>query len=266
MRGVVRYVCAMVMMMYGFAKLNESQFTMLDSELDKPMRMVSGFWVVWHFFGYSKVYGNLIGVVQVVGALLLTMRRTALLGACMLAPILVNIVLVDYYFGVDRGAMWTAVVMLVGMMVVIWPHLAELKAMFWREAGGERLWWLRVLMLVVAFGFTYWVANYNNRAPTPIDGAWVRVEGPWDRPGEKPDKLFFEHNRAHLLVYKDQNGKYLEHHFEVDAGQQKVSVWERWLEKGASLFEGKYRLDGEELVIAGKWLNASAVEWHFRRQ
>ena len=42
---VARWLAAVVMIAYGFAKLNGSQFTVLDSELSKPMNEVSGFWL-----------------------------------------------------------------------------------------------------------------------------------------------------------------------------------------------------------------------------
>jgi hypothetical protein len=48
----------------GFAKLNGAQFTILDSQLDRPLRDVSGFWLVWYFFGYSKIHGSLIALIQ----------------------------------------------------------------------------------------------------------------------------------------------------------------------------------------------------------
>jgi len=37
---LVRFASAMMLLLYGFAKLNGSQFTILDSELDKPMGQV----------------------------------------------------------------------------------------------------------------------------------------------------------------------------------------------------------------------------------
>jgi len=44
-RTIVRYGAALVLLVYGFAKINGSQFTILDSELDKPLGQVSGFWL-----------------------------------------------------------------------------------------------------------------------------------------------------------------------------------------------------------------------------
>ena|ERR1035438_1263829 len=95
---LVRYAAALVILIYAFAKLNGSQFTILDSELDKPMGHVSGFWLTWYYFGFSPFYGTFLALVQIAGALFLTFRRTALLGACILAPMLANIILIDIFW------------------------------------------------------------------------------------------------------------------------------------------------------------------------
>jgi len=87
---IARYFAAFTILFYGFAKLNGSQFTILGSELDKPMGQVSGFWLTWYYFGFSRTYGNLIAGAQILGGVLLTFRKTTLLGACLLLPILGN--------------------------------------------------------------------------------------------------------------------------------------------------------------------------------
>src|SRR6185436_11199328 len=110
-RTVLRYLVAVLIITYGFAKLNGSQFTILDSELDKPLGQVSGFWLTWYYFGYSQFYGNFIGLAQVLGGVLLMFGRTTLLGACLLLPIIANIILVDIFYVIDPGALLVAVFM-----------------------------------------------------------------------------------------------------------------------------------------------------------
>src|ERR1700735_393227 len=100
----IRYSSALLLFVYGFAKINGSQFTILDSELDKPMGQVSGFWLTWYYFGFSPVYGTFLALVEIAGGILLMFRRTTLLGACVLAPVLTNIILIDVCYGVDPGA------------------------------------------------------------------------------------------------------------------------------------------------------------------
>jgi hypothetical protein len=243
--------------MYGFAKLNGSQFTVLDSEVTKPMGQVSGFWLTWYFFGYSSIYGSLIALVQIAGAILLAWPRTALLGALLLVPIFVNIVLIDVFFGVDLGATIVACVISACLMAVIAPHAGRLKAVVLldpiRHRTGLRLAAVAVI-LVGAFGFTWWIANYNNRRPTPIDGVWSAMPEPADgdaRP--RWQQVFFERNRAYWVTFRAADGTDERHHFEVD-DQGVVRIWQTWLSKGALIMQGSVASDGRlqlEQVGAG---------------
>jgi hypothetical protein len=256
---LLRYGSAMMLLMYGFAKLNGSQFTILDSELDKPMGQVSGFWLTWYYFGYSAIYGNFLALVQIAGAMLLTFKRTALLGACVLAPVLGNIILIDILFGVDLSATLVAIVLLSIMLGIIGTRWQELRALFlpaesesaeprWRSATK---WAVRVAMLVLASAATCRIANFNNRAPTPIDGTWDMVEvSPTQPNGEVPARIFFEYNRAHLAVLKFSDGTYKNHHFEVGRNNS-LQIWKGSEAEGTPMFEGRYTLEDSELRIEG---------------
>jgi hypothetical protein len=106
-----------------------------------------------------------------------------------------------------------------------------------------------VLTLVLA-------TNYNNRLPTPIDGAWDIVERlliasyratVW--------QAFFERNRAYLCVFKRKGGSYEWHHFEINSDTRTLTIWELWLQKGAKTFDGTYELSGNQLRIGGRFAN-----------
>jgi hypothetical protein len=100
---------------------------------------------------------------------------------------------------------------------------------------------LVALTLVVggAFAFTWWVANYNNRAPTRIDGVWSVTTQTDGAPGVPQWQwIFFERNRAHMVVFRAEGHPDETHHFEVDANGV-VRVWETWLRKGALLMQGQ---------------------------
>jgi uncharacterized membrane protein YphA (DoxX/SURF4 family) len=77
----IRWLAAVLCITYGAAKITGSQFTILDSELARPLGQVSGFWLTWYYFGYSTFYKILIGLAEIGGGLLLAVPRTALLGA-----------------------------------------------------------------------------------------------------------------------------------------------------------------------------------------
>lgn len=267
-----RFVASFLILVYGFAKLNGSQFTVLDSELDKPLGEVSGFWLTWHYFGYSPVYGTFIALAQVAGGVLLTFRKTALLGACLLLPVVTNIIFVDIFYGIELEALGAALLIEAALLVVVWAHRGELFELFWerqnsvfpsgagtrRAALGKHA--ARALMLLVPAVFTYWLANYNNRVPTPLDGVWDVAEVSANlaaSQGGVPSVVFFERNRARLCVFKLRDGTYDRHHFEVDEGARAVRVWRLWMRKGAKVFEGVYELDGRRLRLSGRFKDAA---------
>ena len=276
-RTILRFVVALLVITYGFAKLNGSQFTILDSELDKPMGQVSGFWLTWYYFGYSKFYGNFIALIQVIGGILLMFRRTTLLACCLLLPLIGNIILIDLFYAIDLGAMLVAVFIEAGLLVIIAPHLRALYVLFWvkqKDAEpktsskimvvGKHA--LRVLVIVVPALFTYWTAHYNNRFPTEIDGAWDVVEGPSDsQPNAVPEVIFFEQNRAHLCVFKNRDGSYDWHHFELNPEAKTITIWKYWLQKGAKLYEGQYNISEANLLLKSSRVNGDLVMSFKRR-
>ena len=267
-RAVLRYTIALLLITYRFAKLNGSQFTILDSELDKPMGQVSGFWLTWYYFGYSKFYGNLIALAQVIGGVLLMFSRTTLLGSCLLIPIIANIILVDVFYAIDPGALLVAIFIEASLLIIITPHARELYDLFWVKQESSTptkrspvatigKYVVRVLLIVLPAVFTYWVANFNNRFPTPIDGTWdvVEVSPELESAGDVPAVLFFERNRAHLCVFKDRDGSYEGHHFEVNANDRTVGIWQQWLKKGTKIFDGSYDLSERRLRLNGRYGN-----------
>ena len=255
--GPLRWLGAVICVVYGFAKLNGSQFTVLDSELARPLGDVDGFWLTWHYFGYSTPYGTLIAILQIVGGLLLVWPRTALLAALLLLPVFVNIFLVDVFFGIELGATIVAFVMLGCLAAVIAPHSKRLWAAVLLDSSPKERRTVRVAAMVLivgcAFGFTWWAANYNNRFPTPIDGVWVVVPDPAQEASATNvhwQRVFFERNRAHMAVFRSAAGTDRTYHFEVD-GQGIVRIWETWLTKGALIMEGS--VDGSgQLVLDGR--------------
>lgn len=246
---VVRWFAALILIVYGFAKLNGAQFTILDSELDKPMGTVSGFWLTWYYFGYSPVYGNMVAIIQIAGGLLLTLPRYALAGALLLVPVVVNIVLVDLFYGVNLDGTIAAVVLLALLLWIIVPHAKRLLQVIVVASPVARWPWLawgaRIALVVWAGVYTYRVANYNNRVPTAIDGVWIAEAGTMEASIEK---VFFERNRGFLAVIKDTAGDYVWRHFEVDP-EDRIQIWNHWMRKGDLLFEGRYVADSAVVYL-----------------
>jgi hypothetical protein len=246
-----RWLAVVFCLLYGFAKLNGSQFTILDSELSKPMGQVSGFWLTWYYFGYSPVYGTLIALLQVGGGVLLAFRRTALAAALMLVPVFVNIILIDLCFAIDPSATIVATIILGCLIAVIAPHANALKGVMLpatvRVRPLPRVATL-IVLLISTWAFTWWIANYNNRLPTKIDGTWTVA--PDSAPRSPWRRVFFEYNRAYMVIFRGPASDEM-HHFEIDK-EGTVRVWQTWLSKGDLIMQGHLRVDGKiELMRNG---------------
>jgi hypothetical protein len=123
--------------------------------------------------------------------------------------------------------------MLLLAAAIIAPHRDELLNTFWRSSSATQhpdgrsltAWSTRTALICVTFTFTYWVANFNNRAPTPIDGVWdVLAINPPQAAERLPATYFFEYNRAFMTVLKSRSGVYTTHHFEVDRQSQHLRI------------------------------------------
>lgn len=234
--------------MYGFAKINGAQFTVLDSELTRPLGEVSGFWLTWHYFGYSPVYRTLIALLEIDGGILLIIPRTALLAALALLPMAVNILLIDILYGVDPSGTAAALVLCGCLISVVAPHTTRLlDAVLLRREPARPSTISGVVLAVIlagAFTFTWWGANYNNRAPTEIDGVWSVTSQEASLPAmPRWRQVFFERNRAFMAVFRSADAPDARHHFEIDA-DRRITVWRHWLRKGDVVMRGRMLDDG----------------------
>jgi hypothetical protein len=261
-----RYFVAFVIISYGWAKIMGSQFTILDSELDKPMGEVSGFWLTWYYFGYSPFYGNFIALIQIVAGFLLLYRKTVLLGACILFGVVGNIILIDIFYAIDPGALIMAGFMEAALFIILNFHRRELIETFWtrqnslfpidKKRSSLRIAKILICALIVLIppGCTYYIANYNNRVPTVLDGKWQVVNSSVSiTDSDKPlTKIYFERNRAHMTVFRFGDDKWIEHHFEINPQTNEIYFWDKWLTKGNAIFSGQYELQNNRLVLKGQ--------------
>src|SRR5579863_2630926 len=101
MQVLVRYNLAFTLFSYGFAKVIPMQFVPpYFSRLVEPLSNFSPMGLLWTFIGYSTAYTIFSGAAEVLGGLLLLVRRTATLGAMVSAAVLVNIVTLNFCYDV----------------------------------------------------------------------------------------------------------------------------------------------------------------------
>ncbi|MFD2562036.1 hypothetical protein [Aquimarina rubra] len=117
----LRYFVAFFIFVYGAAK--PLQFGNKNGFPDKLVSELTGMELMWSFFGYTKTLPIIIGIIQVSGALLLLSQRTKIIGALLLIPVMINIVLFDVFYQVKTGATVNAIVFLsVLLILLIFEH------------------------------------------------------------------------------------------------------------------------------------------------
>jgi hypothetical protein len=130
--GVLRYAVAYDLSLIGWQKIFNLQFFVPLGMLDLPFSSFSGEDLTWAYFGYSYAYRCVIGALQIGGALLLLFHRTRLLGVLTLLPIMVNIVLIDYFYQLPVGVLWQALIHLTGLLYLLGLDYERLVTFFFR--------------------------------------------------------------------------------------------------------------------------------------
>ena len=160
LQGIIRYWLALSIASYGFAKILKTQFQTADFTLDSTLSSVDGMGLTWYYFGYSYPLAVIIALFQIGGSFLLLYRRTTLLGAMIVLPVMVNIVLINLFYKISIGALFNSVVFLLALVFLILLHIKQLKSIFWELADHlpviplGRNWIkhsLRILVIVTAF-------------------------------------------------------------------------------------------------------------------
>ena len=97
----VRFALALLMVSYGSLKVIKAQFPDPSlSRLVQPFGDASPMGLLWTFMGASQAYNVLTGSIEMLGGLLLTVRRTALLGALVSFGALANILALNLCYDV----------------------------------------------------------------------------------------------------------------------------------------------------------------------
>ncbi|MGA8938412.1 MAG: hypothetical protein WB439_04530 [Acidobacteriaceae bacterium] len=154
----IRYICALLLYFYGVSKLTGHQLVVPSWVAQRPIGSLDGYTLTWYYFGYSHTYKYILGSLQVTCASLLLFRKSALLAAVMMVPVMVNIVLINIFYSITAGAERTAVFILGCMLLLLWHEREALFEVLWTSQSTElssaqkRHWFIRALVLLFVLG------------------------------------------------------------------------------------------------------------------
>ncbi len=123
----IRFYVGLMLFSYGLAKFYGQFPSPTFVDLNTPLGHNSKMGLAWLFFGVSKSYENFLGFVEIL-AILLLFRRTYVLGAFICLATTVNIVMVNYMFGVSVKLL--ASHLLFFCIVLLFPYLKQIYHFF----------------------------------------------------------------------------------------------------------------------------------------
>jgi len=163
----LRYVSAFLLFTYALSKMLGRQFTLPPEIALRPVGALSGYQLAWLYYGHSHAYALILGLIQLGGGALLLFRKSALLGAALMLPVMTNIVMINVFFRIAWGAMCTSVFIFASMLAVLWHQRHALMGVFWTDQAGEpasvrryhrTIAALVVLLMIILMGIGLWLS------------------------------------------------------------------------------------------------------------
>jgi len=115
------------MLSYGLSKVFKMQFPDLrPGDLDERVGEMSPMGLAWTFMGYSTPYTVFAGLAEMIGGVLVLWRRTATIGALVIAAVMTNVVMLNFCY--DIPVKLYSMRLLVMAMVIAAPSARRLIA------------------------------------------------------------------------------------------------------------------------------------------
>ena len=251
LRVSLRYAVGLIMLTYGSIKIVGGQFPPPTvGRLLQPVGKMTPMGLLWTFMGASPAYVIFSGFGETVGALLVMFRRTATLGALVLAGVLTNVAMMNFCYDVPVKINSTHYLAM--CVFIMLPDLERLGGVLVFQRATPAVAWRRrfasrrariahhiVKALIVGGigGYTFYAAvsesfTYLHAAHPWIDGYWTVKR--FVRNGHEVPALLDDNTRWNRLRFDTSDGKHVMRWHFIDG-------------KASDLFEDK--LDGATLTL-----------------
>ena len=130
-------VVSISMIMYGVGKIVQFPMT---TDITKKVSDLTGQELMWAFYGYSKSFPIILGILEIIGGILLLFSKTRLLATILLTTIIVNVILQDIIYNVNDGALIDAIIyqILIIFILIINKKRVLLILKLFTETNNER--------------------------------------------------------------------------------------------------------------------------------
>ena len=125
--NTICWIVAFTMFSYGVGKIVQFSNAI---EVKKTLPELTGMELMWAFYGYSLPFALTIGFLEILGAVLIFFKKTKIIGCLLTSIILVNIILQDIFFNVNKGALITAIILQLFILIILWMDKTKILIAF----------------------------------------------------------------------------------------------------------------------------------------
>jgi hypothetical protein len=226
LRVLLRYSIALGLASYAVAKILPQQFGPLrPSSLELRVGELGPFGLAWRFMEYSRPYNAIAGWMELAVVLLLSVRRTATLGALLCVPVTLNVALMNFCYGVEVK-LFSTMTLLSALVLIAYDARPLFDMIVLRRATAPtpvappfrlhalNAWrWPIKLLAVGGVLVSSWVAmqrHIHEREAfmrRPIAGLWrISGDAPWRRVAIDHRGVLIRRSDDSLLVCRPARG------------------------------------------------------------
>ena len=119
----ISWIVVLAMFIYGGGKLIQFDGAI---EIDKTVSELTGMELMWAFYSYSKSFAMTLGIIEIIGGILILIKKTRIIGCLLTSTILINVIFQDIYFGVHLGALKAAILYQILILIILWLNKEKL--------------------------------------------------------------------------------------------------------------------------------------------
>lgn len=148
------YVVVLAMLAYGIGKIVQ-----FNGAANTNLRIseMTGMQLMWAFYGYSKPFVYTLGALEIIGGILIFLKRTRLIGCILVSTILINIIIQDIFYDVNVGALKAAILYQVLILFIFYLNREKiipiLKILTQKEEKKETFKNSSMILLISGFLF-----------------------------------------------------------------------------------------------------------------
>jgi hypothetical protein len=270
---VARFLLGLLMLPYAIDKLFVYQFKVPAWNYAQPLGATSGHTLAWATYGYSPHLQMLLGLFELIPALLLLNVRTRRLGALFMFPVLLNVVLINFSLDIGLNTnIISSTLLAINVFLILYDgsvYLDLFKRLIVSPAPianrklrlTAKIATITIVVVGIAFSafaitfsivhFQIPVADFTGMPQINGSGTWkiesLTIAGRSVTPD--PDSSFF-FDVFKSCVYGTVRHPY-PGTFEADKSRHTFQIKHVFLEGSASTIEGTYQLQGDRLLLNG---------------